>query len=95
MEIKVARQELDDRLEEIESGTICTKNGQKYLDGVRQCCIELLSLNIATKQIELVIRSVLKNNASFEVDALPKLSTLSSGGSRNCSRGVLFGNNRM
>ena len=63
MEIKVARQEQDelaDHLEEIESGTICTKNGQKYLDGVRQCCIELLSLNVANKQIEPVIRSVLK-----------------------------------
>ena len=54
IEIEVARQERDehaDRLEEIESGTICTKNGQKYLDGVRQCCIELLSMNVATKQM--------------------------------------------
>ena len=53
MEIEVAcqeRDELADRLEEIKSGTICTKNGQKYLDGVHQCCMELLSLNIATKQ---------------------------------------------
>ena len=79
IEVEVARQERDelaDRLAEIESGTICTKNGQKYLDGIRQCCIELLAMNVATKQIEPVIRSVLKNIASFEVDALPKPSTL-------------------
>ena len=66
---------LADRLEKIESGTIvCTKSG---LDGVRQCCIELLSMNVATKQIEPVIRSVPKNIASYEVDALSKPSTLS------------------
>ena len=34
-------------------------------------------MNVATKQIEPVIRSVLRNIASFEVDALPKPSTLS------------------
>ena len=78
--IEIARQEQDehaDRLEELESGTICTKSGQKYVDGVHQCCIELLSMNVATKQIEPVIRSVLWNIASFEVDTLPKPSTLS------------------
>lgn len=57
--------------------TIHTKHGQTFLDGVRQCCIELLSTNVATKQVEPVIRSVPRNNASFEVDALPKPSTLS------------------
>ena len=79
IEVEVARQEQDelaDRSAEIESGTICTKNGQKYLDNVRQCCIELPSMNIVTKQIEPVIRSVLNNIASFEVDALSKPSTL-------------------
>ena len=78
-EIDVARKERDvlaERLDEIESGTLCTKSGQKFLDGVRQCCIELLSMNVTTKQIEPVIRSVLKNIASFEIDELPKPSTL-------------------
>ena len=69
IKIEIARQERDehaDCLEELESGTICTKSGQKYVDGVHhqrmyvhQCCIELLSMNVATKQIEPVIRSVL------------------------------------
>ena len=30
-----------------------------HLEGVRQCCIELLSLNVCMKNIELVLRSVL------------------------------------
>ena len=38
-------------LEEIESGTISAKSGHNFLDGVRQCCIELLSMNVASKQI--------------------------------------------
>jgi hypothetical protein len=35
IEIEVARQEQDelaDHLEELESGTVCTKNGQKYIN---------------------------------------------------------------
>ena len=58
--------------------SIRTKNGQKFLDGVRQCCVELLAMNVATTQVEPVIRSVLLNIAGIEVDALPKSSTLSS-----------------
>ena len=57
----------------MESITIHTKQGQKFIDGVRQCCIELLSV---TKQVEPVIRSVLRNSASIEIGELPKPSTL-------------------
>ena len=49
---------------------------QLYLDNVRQCCLELLSLNVGIRQVEPVIRSVLKNIAGFEVDALPQPGTL-------------------
>ena len=35
-------------------------------------------MNVATTQVEPVIRSVLLNIAGIEVDALPKSSTLSS-----------------
>ena len=51
------------------------KKGQKFVDGVRQCCVELLSMNVATTP---VIRSVLLNVAGIEVGALPKSSTLSN-----------------
>ena len=49
---------------------------KKYLDSVRACCIELLSLNIGIKNVEPVIRSVLKHIASFEIKELPHLTTL-------------------
>ena len=90
-EVELARNEhdiLSERLDNLQSNTIHTKNGQKFV-GVRQCCVELLTMNVATTQVEPVIRSVLLNIAGIEVDALPKSSTLSSmlaemkSGSRN------------
>lgn len=50
----------------------------KFVDGVRQCCLELLAMNVATTQVEPVICSVLLNVAGIEVGSLPKSSTLSS-----------------
>ena len=79
-EVEVARHERDilsERLDDLQSNTIRTKKGQKFLDGVRQCCIELLAMNVATNQVEPVIHSVLLNIASIEVGELPKSSTLS------------------
>ena len=72
-EVELARHERDilsERLDDIQTGTIRTKEGQKFIDSVRQCCIELLSMNVATNQVEPVIRSVLRNIASVEVSAL-------------------------
>ena len=39
---------------------------KKYLDNVRQCCIELLALNVEIRNVEPVIRSVLKHMVSIE-----------------------------
>ena len=78
-EVEVARHERDilsERLDDLQSDTIRTKKGQKFVDGVRQCCLELLAMNVATNQVEPVIRSVLLNIASVEVGELPKSSTL-------------------
>ena len=78
-EVNLARHERDilsERLDDMESNTVRTKQGQKFIDGVRQCCIELLSMNVGTKQVESVIRSVLRNIVSIEVGELPKPSTL-------------------
>lgn len=80
-EVELARHEQDilsERLDDLQSNTIRTKKGQKFVDGVRQCCVELLSMNVATTQVEPVIRSVLLNVAGIEVGALPKFSTLSN-----------------
>ena len=66
-----------ERLQEQESHVFKTKEHQKkYLDSVRACCIELLSLNVGIKNVEPVIRSVLKHITSFEIKKLPHLTTL-------------------
>ena len=53
-----------------------TITGGKFSDSIRQCCIELLSLNVGVRNVEPVIRSVLCNVAGVDVDRLPKYSTL-------------------
>ena len=70
-------EKLFERLQELESQVFETKEHQKkYLDSVRACCFELLSFNVGIKNVEPVIRSVLKHIASFEVRQLPHFSTL-------------------
>ena len=80
--LDVAKSEHDhlaDRLHQLESKKLSIKeHQQKYLDNVRQCCIELLSLNVGVKQIEPVIKSVLYNIAAMDVDTLPAPSTLTN-----------------
>ena len=39
--------------------TLLVQKKDKCVDGVRQCCVELLSTNVTTTQVEPVIRSVL------------------------------------
>ena len=66
-----------ERLQELESHTFESKEHQrKYLDNVRQCCIELLSLNVGIKNVDPVIRCVLKHITGFEIKELPQISTL-------------------
>ena len=64
-------------IEELESHTFETKeHKQKYLDNVRQCCIELLGMNVGISNVEPIIRCVLKHIASLEVKELPHTATL-------------------
>ena len=78
--LDIARSERDklaERLTKIQSQKLRTKeHRQLYLDQVRQCCIELMSLNVGMKEIEPVIRSVLRHMVNMEVDTLPKPSSL-------------------
>ena len=48
----------------------------KYSDGVRQCCLELLSMNVGVKNVDPIIRTVLSNIAGITVDQLPKYTTI-------------------
>jgi len=66
-----------ERLQEFESKCFETKGHQmKYLDNVRQCCLEVISLNFGVKNVEPAIRCVLKHIASFEIKELPQKSTV-------------------
>ena len=61
----------------VETGILETMaNRKRYLDSVRQCCAELLSLNAGVANLKPVIRSVLKHVGGFEVQALPAPTTL-------------------
>ena len=40
--------------------------------------MELMSFNVSMKQVEPVIRSVLRNSTNLEIHELPKMSTLVS-----------------
>ena len=79
-EVEIGRNERDqlaERLREFESQTLKTKqHKQLYLDSVRQCCMELMSFNVSTQNVEKVIRSVLQHIAGMNVENLPKPSTL-------------------
>ena len=71
------RDQLAECLREFESQTLKMKqHKQLYLDNVRQCCMELMSLNVSTQNVEKVIRSVLQHIAGMNVENLPKPSTL-------------------
>ena len=65
------------RVIDLESTCIVTKeHNMKYLDNIRLCCMELLSLNVGVLNVEPIIRSVLKHTAGFSVKELPQKSTL-------------------
>ena len=76
-ENRIERDELPERLSQVESKMVATKtHKQLHNDNVRRCCIELMSFNVGMKQVEPVIKSVLHNLTNLEVAKLPKLSTL-------------------
>ena len=62
------------------SKTISTFNSQTgaFNDSVRHCCMELLSLNVGVRNVEPIIRSVMRNVGGIDVERLPKYSTLVS-----------------
>ena len=54
-----------------EKAIIPTFHSGKFTDSVRQCCIELLSLNVGVRNVEPIIRSVLSNFMGVDIDRLP------------------------
>ena len=75
--IEDERECLLQRLEELQSSTFRTKeHQQKYLDNIRQCCMELLSMNVGVNNVDPIIRCVLNHVAGISVDELPHKGTL-------------------
>ena len=65
------------RVNDLESACLETKEHKmKYLDNIRQCCMELLSLNVGVLNVEPIIRSVLQHCAGFSIKELPQKATL-------------------
>ena len=78
--VAILKKEIDELKSELElakKSTVETFADGKYLDGVRQCCIELLSMNVGVKNVQPVILSVLKHIADISVERLPHLTTCS------------------
>ena len=49
---------------------------QKYCPNIRQCCIQLLSLNVGIRNVEPIIRSVLHHLVGIEAADLPQYTAL-------------------
>ena len=65
------------RVEELESHTFETKEHKmKYLDSVRQYCIKLIAMNVGIKNVDPVIRCVLKHIVSIQVKELPHSTSM-------------------
>ena len=76
-EMQILRIEYDEMQNKVEDDKIETQvHSQLYTDNVRQCCLELLSMNVGIQQVDPIIRSVLKNIVGMEIDKLPKPATL-------------------
>ena len=74
--LKIQNEELSSSKSTDFKSTPKTFSGGKFTDPVRQCCIELLQLNVGVKNVEPIIHSVLHNLVGIEVDRLPKYSTM-------------------
>lgn len=72
LDLKEAVEEL------VTENNVVAFQGGKYVDDIRACCYELLSLNVGVRSVKPVIETVLKNVAHKSVDRLPSKTTLCS-----------------
>ena len=69
------RVQLEEILNERE---ISTFEGGQYRDEVREVCYSLLARGVSTRDMELIIRTVLKKLGNVNIGKLPKKSVVSS-----------------
>ena len=75
-QLQFENEHLQEEIDRLEKKRLVTFEHGKYSDGVRQCCLELLSMNIGVKNVDPIIRTVLSNIAGITVDRLPKYTTI-------------------
>ena len=70
--------ELQDQLSELSSAEEIVRTFRKgrFIDDVRFCCLELLSFNVGIRNVEPVIRSVIKNLVHRSIGRLPSHTAL-------------------
>ena len=74
-QLQFENEHLQEEMDRLEKKRLVTFEHGKYSDGVRQCCLELLSMNVGVKNVDPIIRTVLSNIAGITVDRLPKYMT--------------------
>ena len=67
--------ELKEEIARLQERRVVTFEAGQYTDEVRQCCLELLSMNVGVNNVDPIIRSVLTNIAGISVERLPKYTT--------------------
>ena len=75
-QLQFENEHLQEEIDRLEKKRLVTFEHGKYSDGVRQCCLELLSMNVGVKNVDPIIRTVLSNIAGITVDRLPKYTTI-------------------
>ena len=75
-QLQLENEHLQEEIDRLEKERLVTFEHGKYSDGVRQCCLELLSINVGVKNVDPIIRTVLSNIAGITVDRLPKYTTI-------------------
>ena len=64
--------ELKEEIAQLQERRVVTFEAGRYTDEVRQCYLELLSMNVGVNNVAPIIRSVLTNIAGISVEWLPK-----------------------
>ena len=75
-QLQFENEHLQEEIDRLEKKRLVTFKHGKYSDGVRQCCLELLSMNVGVKNVDPIIWTVLSNIVGITVDRLPKYATI-------------------
>ena len=75
-QLQLENEHLQEEIDRLEKERLVTFEHGKYSDGVRQCCLELLSMNVGVKNVDPIIWTILSNIAGITVDRLPKYTTI-------------------